>query len=83
MNDFITAFEAGSGLSVQVLGYAFSLLGFVAVVGGVAWAILQQAPEVGQARLGLWEAYGRAFTGALVMAFCIAMFATGSPLSLH
>ena len=81
LSKFIAAFEAGSGLSVSYMGYAFALLGFVGVVGGIAWAVLQQATDVKDARLRLWEAYGRAFAGLLVMAFCVAMFATGSPLA--
>ncbi len=77
----IAAFEAGSGLNVGRMGFAFALLGFVGVVFGIAWSILQQAPAVGRGKLTLFEAYGRAFVGLLVMAFCLSLFTAGSPLS--
>lgn len=84
MNDIATiiaAFEAGSGLTVGRMSFAFSLLGFVGVVFGVAWSILQQSPAVGRGKLPLAEAWARAFVGGLVMAFCIGLFSAGSPLS--
>ena len=77
----IAAFEAGSGLNVGRMSFAFALVGFVGVVFGIAWSILQQTPAVGRGKLSLVEAWARAFVGLLVMAFCLSLFAASSPLT--
>jgi hypothetical protein len=79
--EMIAAFEQGSGLSVQAIGIAMSVIGVGTVMALAVWALVQQLPALGHGDLNPTQFWFRALVATLVMVGCATVFALGSPVS--
>jgi hypothetical protein len=79
--DLIAAFEAGSGLNLNLMSIVFSLIGAAAVIGGCAYHLIQLVPQVASGRMRQSKAYGHALAAMCILVFCLAMFTASSPLA--
>ena len=78
--EMIAAFEQGSGLSVQAIGIAMSVVGIGTVMAMTVWALVQQLPALGSNEINAGAFWIRALVATLVMVGCATVFALGSPV---